>query len=219
MNSVQSRFPCGDIILEGELVLPDGQGPFPGVVVCHPHPLHGGNMWNNVVTAICQSLSSHSVAAFRFNFRGVGNSRGVFGKGIAEQQDVRAALAHMSSESRVDVNKIGLAGYSFGAGVALPVAFESKQVSLLALVSPALSSEGRALLETYRNPKFLIIGDNDNIIAPEQFEQNVSDFADSRQYRVVSGADHFWQGYEGELSREVTGFFVDGFGGNHPDKK
>ena len=219
MSRVHITFPCADISLEGVWHFPEGKDSFPAVIVCHPHPLHGGNMWNNVVTAICQSLSSHSVAAFRFNFRGVGNSRGVFGKGIAEQQDVRAALAHMSSESRVDVNKIGLAGYSFGAGVALPVAFESKQVSLLALVSPALSSEGRALLETYRNPKFLIIGDNDNIIAPEQFEQNVADYANPGQYRVVSGADHFWHGYEGELAREVTVFFVDGFGGNHPDKK
>ena len=122
MNSVHVDFPCGDITLEGEWHLPQGKGPFPAVVVCHPHSLYGGNMSNNVVVAICQSLLQNSVAAFRFNFRGVGKSDGTFGGGTAEQQDVSAALDFASSTPNIDPVRIGLAGYSFGGSVALPVA-------------------------------------------------------------------------------------------------
>ncbi len=76
MNSTHTTFPVGDIILEGELYRPEGPEPFPGVIVCHPHPLYGGNMLNNVVTAICQVLAGCSIVAFSFNFRGMGNSVG-----------------------------------------------------------------------------------------------------------------------------------------------
>ena len=47
----QVRFPVGSIMLEGLLSLP-GQPAKVGVVVCHPHPLRGGEMRNNVVEAI-----------------------------------------------------------------------------------------------------------------------------------------------------------------------
>ena len=43
--------------LEGIIALPDGEGPFPGVVMCHPHPLMGGNMDNNVVVAVTFGLA------------------------------------------------------------------------------------------------------------------------------------------------------------------
>lgn len=211
MTSSQARFPCGDIVLEGEWHLPQGRGPFPGVVVCHPHPLYGGNMLNNIVVAICEALSRHSMAAFRFNFRGVGNSGGAFGEGIAEQEDVRAALAFILSTADIDAKRIGLAGYSFGASVALPVALEDERVGLLALVSPALSDSGWEQLKGYRQAKFVIVGDADFVIPLERLRQHIGDIADPKQYQVVSGADHFWWGYEEEVAQTVARFFANGF--------
>ncbi len=211
MNSVHARFPCGDISLEGELHLPEGEGPFLSVVVCHPHPLYGGNMLNNIVAAICQALSQHSIAAFRFNFRGVGNSEGEFGGGIAEQEDVKAALDFLLSTPDIDTERIGLAGYSFGASVALPVALQDERIGRLALVSPALSDSGWEQLKGYHKAKLLIVGDADSFIPLERFQQYTKDTADPKQYQVVSGADHFWQGYEEELAQKVTRFFAAGF--------
>ncbi|MFC2071751.1 alpha/beta hydrolase [Chloroflexota bacterium] len=211
MNSIQTRFPCGSITLEGEWHLPQGRGPFPGVVVCHPHPLYGGNMLNNIVTAICQALFRHSVAAFRFNFRGVGGSGGAFGGGIAEQEDVKAALNFLLSTPDIDAKRIGLAGYSFGTSVALSVALQDERVGLLALVSPALSDSGWEQLKGYHKSKFLIVGDADFIIPQERFQQHIKDIADPKQYQVVSGADHFWWGYEEEVAQKVAQFFVAGF--------
>ena len=211
MNSTHTTFSCGDITLEGELHLPQGNGPFPSIVVCHPHPLYGGDMLNNVVIAICQALSRHSIIAFRFNFRGVGNSGGAFGGGIAEQEDVKAALAFILSTPDIDAKRIGLAGYSFGASVALPVALQDERVDLLAVVSPALSDSGWEQLEEYHKSKFLIVGDADFVIPLERFQQHIQNIADPKQYHVVSGADHFWWGYEEEVAQKVTQFFVAGF--------
>ena len=211
MNRVHITFPCGALSLEGVWHFPQGIGPFPAVVVCHPHPLYGGSMSNNVVFAICQELAQQSIAALRFNFRGVGKSGGTFGGGVAEQEDIKAALAFISSASNIDSRRIGLVGYSFGASVAIPVAVEDSRVNLLALVSPALSGSGWEQLRGYSKPKFLISGNYDFVIPLRQFQQYVQDIPEPREYQIISGADHFWQGYEEEVAQKVAQFFVAGF--------
>jgi alpha/beta superfamily hydrolase len=190
---------------------PEGRGPFPAVIVCHPHPLYGGNMSSNVIFAICQALAQQSIAALRFNFRGVRKSGGVFGGGIAEQEDVRAALAFVSSTPTIDQKRIGLAGYSFGAGVALPVAVQDERVKLLALVSPALLDSGWEQLKRYTKPKFIIIGENDFAIPQQQLQQLVEDIPEPKQCQIIPGADHFWAGFEEEVAQKVTQFFAVGF--------
>ena len=211
MNSAQARFPCGDITLEGVWHLPRTASPLPCVVVCHPHPLYGGNMSDKVVMAICRALSGRNIAAFRFNFRGVGRSEGSFGGGAGEQEDIRAALSFVLSSPDIDASRIGLAGYSFGAGVALPVALQDERVSRLALVSPALSDAGWEQLKGYRKPKFLVIGDADFVIPLERFRQRIQEVPEPRQYQVIPGADHFWWGYTELLAQKVTDFFIAGF--------
>jgi len=169
-------------------------------------------MLNNIVVAICQALSQRSVAAFRFNFRGVGRSEGEFGGGIAEQEDVKSALDFLLSTPYIDTERIGLVGYSFGASVALPVALKDERASLLALVSPALSYSGWEQLKGYHKAKFLIVGDADFVIPLERFQQRIKNVPDPKQYQVVSGADHFWQGYEEEVAQKIAQFFVVNFG-------
>ena len=168
-------------------------------------------MSSNVVFAICQALAQQSIAALRFNFRGVGKSGGVFGGSIAEQEDVKAALAFISSTPNIDPKRIGLAGYSFGASVALPAAVEDERVNLLALVSPALLDSGWEQLKGYTKPKFLIAGDNDFVIPQRQFWQHVKDIPEPKQCQILSGADHFWAGFEEEVAQKVTQFFAAGF--------
>ena len=212
MSSRPVQFPCEDITLEGELHLPEENGPFPGVVACHPHPLYGGNMQNNVVTAICQALTRNSIAALRFNFRGVGNSEGRFGGGIAEQEDVRSALAFLMSAAGIGGGRVGLVGYSFGATAAFPVALQDEKVGPLALVSPYLSDSAWEQLQGYRRLKLVVVGDADSIIPLQRFRKYVSDTAESEEYHIVPGADHFWWGHEEELAQRVARFFAASFG-------
>ena len=211
MKSVPTTFPCGDITLEGEWLFPDGEGLFPGVVVCHPYPPGGGNMLNNVVTAIWQALGESSIAAFRFNFRGVGASEGSFGEGIAEREDVRAALDLGESTPDIDTDRIGLVGYSFGGVVALSVALKDERVGRLAVVSSPLFDASRERLAGYKKPFLYIIGSADQMIPLERTEQEIRDILSPKQYQVIQGADHSMFGYEEEVSRIVSGFFTTGF--------
>ena len=208
------EFPCGDITLEGEFHLPEGESLFPAVIVCHPHSLYGGNMLNNIIIAICETLCQSSIAALRFNFRGVGKSGGKFGGGLGEREDVKVALTFVSSTSSIDPKKVGLAGYSFGSSVALPVALEDERVCQLALVSPALSEAGWEQLGEYSKPKFVIVGEVDSVVQLEQFQEHIKNkVLHPAQYAIIPGADHFWWGYEGVVAQKVTQFFVDGFYG------
>ncbi len=201
-------FPCGNIHLEGELHLPEGNGPFAVVVVCHPHPLYGGDMDNNVVMAVCFALIRNSIAALRFNFRGVGNSSGSYGDGLGEQDDVKAALDFLLTLKEIDNKRIGLAGYSFGGLVATSVAIKDNRVKQLALISPALKETGWVQLKEYDLPKLILIGDADTAVPFRSFQRF---FGDARQYQIIAGADHFWAGFEEEIGGKVACFFCDGF--------
>ena len=87
-------FPVGDdddaIVLEGLFSTPGA--PTIGAVLCHPHPLYGGEMRNNVVSALANSFQEENIATLRFNFRGVGQSQGKHDEGVAECDDVKAAV-------------------------------------------------------------------------------------------------------------------------------
>jgi alpha/beta superfamily hydrolase len=200
-----TTIPCKDITLEACWHFPETKGPWPAVVVCHPHPLYGGTMSANVVFGICQALAEKNVAALRFNFRGVGKSGGDFGEGIAEQEDVKAALDFALANENIDKERIGLAGYSFGGMVALPVALRDERVKRLVLVSPALAEGGWGELKRYTKPKLVIAGENDFVIPQEYFSKLAAEMPE--QYVIVAGADHFWGGYEAVVAEKVSRFF------------
>ncbi|MCH8980866.1 alpha/beta hydrolase [candidate division KSB1 bacterium] len=117
---------------------PDGKSPegkFPGVVICHPHPLFGGNMDNNVVLALAFELVEQGFAVLRFNFRGVGNSEGEHTKGEKEHEEALGALEFMRAWQQVDSNRVGILGYSFGTGVILGSPALQKRPKVFAFVS------------------------------------------------------------------------------------
>ena len=82
------------VVIEGperlEGVLHKGAG-IGGAVICHPHPLYGGIMWNGVVDAMEEGFSKAGFTTLRFNFRGVGRSTGRFDEEVGETKDLVAA--------------------------------------------------------------------------------------------------------------------------------
>jgi len=197
------RFPSGDLTLVGVLHRPQGSG-LPGVAVCHPHPLYGGDMENNVVVALCRALAGASMVALRFNFRGVGGSGGSYGGGFGERLDVRAALDFLTGLAEVDSGRLGLAGYSFGALVALSAADEP--VRALAAVSPPA---GGLDPTSFRSgiPTLLVSGDRDDISPALRLPEMAASLGPPCEIRSVAGADHFWWGYEETLATAVLEFF------------
>ena len=93
MRQSAVSFEADGLTFEGVVAQPnEGTGPWPGVVICHPHPLHGGNMDNNVGLALALGLAQEGFVTLRFNFRGVGGSQGEHTKGERESEEVRGAI-------------------------------------------------------------------------------------------------------------------------------
>jgi len=207
MTETRVKFPCGDLFLEGVTTVPQSKGPFAGVVVCHPHPLYGGEMDNNVVIPICQVLAQASIASLRFNFRGVGASQGRFADGVGERQDVVAAISYLLTLEAVDKNRIGLCGYSFGGAVSLEVAPVDERVKALALISPAISTY--VPLKQYTKPKLIVCGGADQFVSIISLQRLAEELPPPNDFELVSGADHFWGGYEDKVAARIAAFFGD----------
>jgi alpha/beta superfamily hydrolase len=62
--------------LEALLEEPEHQEPGEAVLICHPHPQHGGTMHNKVVYRIARGLRRSGCVVLRFNYRGVNLSEG-----------------------------------------------------------------------------------------------------------------------------------------------
>ena len=196
-------------MLEGVVATPqDVTGSVPGVVVCHPHPLFGGDMSNGVILAVCQALVKEGFAALRFNFRGVGNSEGSFSKGEEEKEDVRAALGVIQAWPGVDKSRVGLAGYSFGASMVLSGLSRYKAAKALVLIAPPIVALGDPAIGRDKRPKLFIVGDKDSLVPHNTLKEKVGSYQRPPEVSLVPGADHSWRGHEGEVSQHAVNFLV-----------
>jgi uncharacterized protein len=201
------KFQSGSFSLVGAVYIPEGEGACPAVVVCHPHPLYGGSMDNNVVDALCEALAAKAMVALKFNFRGVEGSEGKFSVGSETHQDVRAALSFLISFKEVDAGRIGLAGYSAGAAWGLAAVYRDERVKALAAISPPLALFDFSLLKECRKPKLMISGSDDQHVYEEDLRAVCRELPEPTECDIIEDADHSWWGYETELADKVAGFF------------
>lgn len=202
----QIRFAAGGITLEGRVQ--SSQDPTGiGVVVCHPHPLYGGDMDNNVVTELTRALARQRHTTLRFNFRGVGDSGGTHGEGIAEIEDVTAAITALLAHH--PAHTVVIAGYSFGAWVGLRAGAADPRAAKLVGVAPPVASRDHAFLETITKPTLLVCGERDSHAPLEAMRALASRLPPPSALTVVTGADHFFRGLETDISGAVLGFLRD----------
>lgn len=209
MRQSAVSFQTAGLTFEGVVAQPDATGgPWPGIVICHPHPLHGGSMHNNVVMALALGLAEEGFVTLRFNFRGVGDSEGEHGEGETEYEEVLGALDLIKAwpDTR---GKVGLAGYSFGSGVILRHESLYKEADAFALVSPALRYIGSSPLKTRKLPALVVAGDRDRLVESDQLPTELDAFERVPESHIFEGVDHFWYGHEGRLVPEVARFFVE----------
>lgn len=196
---------CGEIGLEAAAHWPR-ERPAAAVVVCHPHPLFGGDMDNHVVVTLCQALAEGGLLALRFNFRGTGESGGRHDGGRGEQEDVLAALARARELLGGGDPPLGLAGYSFGAMVAALAAPRAAGLGALALVSPPTQYLTREALAACTCPKLIVSGENDSFARPEELQRLVQG-DETAELVVLPRVDHFWAlGFHTAAGRVVAFF-------------
>jgi alpha/beta superfamily hydrolase len=177
------------------------------VVLCHPHPLHGGTMRAPLLISIETSAIEAGYRVIRFNFRGVGESTGEFGSGIDEMEDITAAMA-LAAEFREPVH--GICGWSFGAATALRwQALTRSNVPYVGIAPPVSSPLAPSLpgpSELAPARRRFIIGGRDQFIDTDE----LSAYAESIDAELFEypASDHFFVFRYDQLATDV----VDGFG-------
>jgi alpha/beta superfamily hydrolase len=211
-KKIHFSVPQDKISLEGCLMSPDGKGPFPAVVVCHPDPRMGGSMDNPVVTALTEALTRSGYTTLRFDFRGVGNSEGRYGNKTGEQKDAEAAIECLRQQEQVNAAALFLAGYSFGAGISLQVAVRNSRVRGLACVAcpndyaPATDAKE---LPNGSVPMLFVGGVDDPWCKLGSLEEALRKLHFQAQYRSIDKTDHFFRSEDAlsEAADEVVKFF------------
>jgi uncharacterized protein len=204
MEIKRITFEANDVTCEGLLTSPNLNAQAPGIIICHPHPLRGGDMLNNVVVALAEAFAADGFAVLQFNFRGVGRSTGHYTEGIGEQEDAKAALTWLSAQPGIDVDRLFLAGYSFGARVTLAVASSDTRVCGCLVVAPPVLHSDWPTLESIRGPTIVLCGERDPVAPPEVVTGIMKNLPEPKRLAIFSDADHFFVGQERTLAQHAV---------------
>ncbi len=155
-------------------------------MVTHPHPLYGGDMYNTVPATLARELPAQGIAVLRFNFRGVGASSGSHDQGEAERHDLVAAI-DSAVHACADGLPLFLAGYSFGADVALTV--DDPRHCGWAVIAPPLGLFDSFAARDDPRPK-LVLAPTDDQFCPNTRATEVTAGWTSTTVTEIPG-DHF----------------------------
>jgi uncharacterized protein len=190
------RFSSGGVELEGMLNLKETDR---GAVVTHPHPLYGGNMHHPVVELVADAYARKGYSTLRFNFRGVGGSRGSYDDGRGEVSDILAGISFLTEKG---IGHIDLAGYSFGSWVIAKVPLAASWKGRVVMVSPPVAFMDMPASLRLANLYLVITGDMDDIAPPDIVEKRLSGWNERAKLEVIKGADHFY-GHEMDKLKKI----------------
>ena len=183
-----------------ETLVESPESPLGLAVICHPHPLYQGTMANKVVHTLARVFNDAGLAAVRFNFRGVGNSEGKYADAIGETDDARAVVSW--ARRRWPDRPVWLAGFSFGAFVALRASADVSPQGLVSVAVPVQRFDV-AMLEQPTCPWIIVQGDHDELVDVDAVVNWVDGLAPGPELLVMVGVDHFFHGRLRELRQRL----------------
>jgi alpha/beta superfamily hydrolase len=191
MAAIDLRGPSGR--LEG--LLEEVASPRFAALVCHPHPLMGGNMHTHAVHRIARAVRLAGGVSLRFNYRGVGLSQGTYDRGRGEADDAEAALAFLAG--RYPGQPRLCCGFSFGAFAALSAGPRDPGVRGLLLAGLALTPipdlpRDLGPLRALPIPVAVVQAQHDQFGTPEQVRAALAGSAGPRRLAEVKRATHLF---------------------------
>jgi len=132
--------PAAGIKLAATLTIPQGRGPFPGVVLIvgsGPHDRDESLMGHKPFLVLSDYLTRKGIAVLRADKRGVGKSGGTYATATTADfaTDAEAGVAYLKTRSEVDPHKIGLIGHSEGGVIAPMVAARDPDVAFIVMMA------------------------------------------------------------------------------------
>jgi alpha/beta superfamily hydrolase len=178
-----------------------GKGRDRVALVLHPHPLYGGTMHNPVVYATAHGLAEAGFETLRINFRGVGESTGRHDEGRGEVEDARIGLDFLLEGREERPRVVLVAGYSFGAAVALRLAHDDLRVDrVIAIATPSAMVDDEALASS-RCPRLFLHGEHDDLAPLDRLRERLAG-GGGDVIRTLP-TDHFFSG-EADRLRDLV---------------
>jgi len=188
------------------------------VLIAGAHPLLGGNMQNNVTTALRRGLAQQGAAALTFEYRRPTNSdtNDVSWPALIDEfwrthhvacepvwrrdsGDALRFLRHAVSASTV------LVGYSFGCW-SLAELSASNSAAALVCISPNPNDHDLETLRSASAPLLVVTSDNDFSCTLDRLMEWYESLRGPKALECRPGAEHFFRGREDEIVRIVAGF-------------
>jgi alpha/beta superfamily hydrolase len=188
IESLKIPGPAGD--LEALLEEPEDGEPIAAVLVCHPHPQHGGTMHTRVVHRTARGLRKAGAVVLRFNYRGVNLSQGKYDHGVGEIEDGRACLEFL--RGRYPDLPFAIAGFSFGSRIALKLALDYPQATKVIPIGYPTKYPNREYISEIKIPKVFIHSTNDEHGPRPDFEAFFATLPEPKEVKWVESKDHFF---------------------------
>ncbi len=139
-EEITFRNPAGGFDLSGTLTLPNRTGRFPAVILVTgsgPQNRDEELLGHKPFLVLADYLTRLGYAVFRYDDRGIGKSKGVFGTATTPDfaTDAEAALDMLRKRPGIDTTKLGIAGHSEGALVATIVASRRPEIKFVILLA------------------------------------------------------------------------------------
>jgi alpha/beta superfamily hydrolase len=187
--------------LESLLEEPEDQVPCAAVLVCHPHPKHGGTMHNKVVYRIARGMRRAGAVVSRFNYRGVNRSEGKYDEGAGEIEDARAALGFL--RSRYPELPFSLAGFSFGSRIILSLGCQTHGASCLVAAGFPASYPDSMQYGRCETPRTFILSTHDEFCPVGAMQAYFSTLTGPKELILIEAGDHFFMGALDEFEEAV----------------
>jgi len=204
------RGPAGKLECAVDVPNPEDERPAT-IVLCHPHPLHGGTMHNKVVTIIERAMRELGLRTIRFNFRGAGESEGEHDEGYGETDDL-FAVTEWVRRTRPD-DDLWLGGFSFGSYIALRAA-QNLQLGQMITIAPPVDRYEFSSVQHPDCPWLVVQGDEDEVVALEDVKCWIEDLDPPPDFLVMEMATHFFH----RRLMDLRGLLKNGVRPNLPDK-
>ncbi len=173
-------------------------------------------MNSHVVRFLEEALSSIGLTTLRFDFRGTGSSVGQYSGLNGSIIDALSAITFMKEE--LDVEQLGVIGYSFGGSVTLGLITRMKPDFIVTMsASLNLLSESGVdpdNLNRFNNPALLIHGDNDKVVPFSDMDIISSKLEDAVESFIVESEGHYYTTSMSSVILRVVAFMHRVWGTN-----
>ena len=181
------------------------------IILCHPHPLHGGTMHNKVITIMERSMRELGLRTIRFNFRCAGESEGEHDEGYGETDDLFAVVEWVRHTRPND--DLWLGGFSFGSYITQRVA-QNLKLGQLITIAPPVDRYEFSQLQQPDCPWLVVMGDEDEVVALEDVRCWMEDLDPQPDFLVMEEAGHFFH----RRLMDLRGLLKNGVRPNLPEK-